>query len=119
MPRATTPFLAVLVAVWAMTGTAQAAGSSGALPPPDPTAANLTPAQIQQRALNACLVTQARLMNVAQEEVRAPCSCYAQRTVRAMSRDEIASFRATGYFDDTTRAKALGFIDTCKLRRPI
>ncbi len=87
-------------------------------PPPDPTAANLTPAQIQTRAQDACLITQAKLMNVTREDVRGPCACYAQRTVRSMSKTELANFRATGYFDDATRQKALGFIDQCKLKRP-
>ncbi len=97
---------------------ATAAFGAALPPPPDPSAANLTPAQIQTRALDACLITQAKLMGVTREELRRPCTCYAQRTVKAMSPAEIANFRATGYFDDATRQKALGFIDQCKLKRP-
>jgi hypothetical protein len=36
-----------------------------------------------------------------------------------MGNDEVAAFRATGYFSDATRVKALGFVDSCKLKRPI
>lgn len=97
---------------------AQAAGTTAPLPPPDPTAANLTRPQIQERALRACLLLQARLMSRPAEELRAPCQCYARGTVRAMSNDDVAAFRATGYFNDVTREKALGFIDSCKLKRP-
>lgn len=101
-----------------MTGTALAAGSIGALPPNDPTAINLTKPQIQKRAYDACLITQARLMRRPSEELRNPCNCYARGTVRAMGKDEVAAFRATGYFSDATRVKALGFVDSCKLIRP-
>ncbi|KPF67122.1 hypothetical protein IP69_14025 [Bosea sp. AAP35] len=98
---------------------AQAASGPSALPPPDPTAKNLTPYMIQLRAFDACLVTQSRLMGTTREAVHTPCSCYAKGTVSAMTRDEIQAFRDTGYFNDSARAKGLGFVDRCKLRRPI
>jgi hypothetical protein len=102
-----------------LTGLALAAGSAP-LPPPDPTAKNLSPSQIQQRALNACVRTQGPLMTgVGPSELRNRCSCYARGTVRGMSKAEIQDFRDTGYFNDTTRAKALAQIDKCGLRRPI
>jgi hypothetical protein len=98
---------------------AHAASGSSALPPPDPTAKNLSPYQIQLRAFDACLVTQSRLMSTTREAVHTPCSCYAKGTVNAMTKDEIQAFRDTGYFNDSARAKGLGFIDQCKLKRPI
>ena len=97
---------------------AYAASSSTALPPPDPTAKNLSPYRIQLRAFDACLITQSRLMNTTQEAVHSPCSCYAKGTVNAMTKDEIQAFRDTGYFNDSAREKGLGFIDQCKLKRP-
>lgn len=98
---------------------AQAASSQAPLPPPDPTAKNLSPYRIQLRAFDACLVTQSRLMGTTREAVHSACSCYAKGTVGSMTKAEIQAFRDTGYFDDSTRAKALGFIDSCRLRRPI
>jgi len=95
-----------------------AASSSTALPPPDPTAKNLTPYMIQLRAFDACLVTQSQLLGTTREAVHTPCSCYAKGTVNAMSKDEIQAFRDTGYFNDTAREKGLRFIDQCKLKRP-
>jgi len=89
------------------------------LPPPDPTAAKLSPSQIGRRAYDACLITQARLQSLTREEVRGPCRCYADKTVAGMTRTEIAAFRETGYFDDSARAKALLALDECKLKRPI
>ncbi|MGL4728178.1 MAG: hypothetical protein ACRCWO_05440 [Bosea sp. (in: a-proteobacteria)] len=107
------------VMFFGLTSLALAAGSAP-LPPPDPTAKNLSPAQIQQRALNACVRTQGPLLTgVGPSDIRNRCSCYARGTVRAMSRPEIQAFRDTGYFNDTTRAKALAQIDSCGLRRPI
>jgi hypothetical protein len=98
--------------------TALAAAGPAPLPPPDPTAKNLTPYMIQLRAFDACQHNQARLMNTTREAVHTPCSCYAKGTVNAMSKAEIEAFRETGYFNDTAREKALTFIDRCGLRRP-
>jgi len=98
---------------------AHAASGGSALPPPDPTAKNLTPYMIQLRAFDACLVTQSRLMGTTREAVHSPCSCYAKGTINAMTKDEIQAFRDTGYFNDSARAKGLAFIDRCRLQRPI
>ena len=97
---------------------AYAASSSTTLPPPDPTAKNLTPYMIQLRAFDACLVTQSQLLGTTREAVHTPCSCYAKGTVAAMTKDEIQAFRDTGYFNDSARQKGLQFIDQCKLKRP-
>lgn len=97
---------------------AHAASSSAPLPPPDPTARNLTPYMIQLRAFDACLYNQARLLKTTREAVHSPCSCYAKGTVNSMTKDEIQAFRETGYFNDSARAKGLEFIDRCKLKRP-
>jgi hypothetical protein len=112
-------FAAKTICVWmAMTGFAMAAAGPAPLPPPDPTAKNLSPYRIQLRAFDACLVTQSRLQNTTKEDVHIPCSCYAKGTVRAMTKGEIQAFRDTGYFNDSARDKALGFVDKCKLKRP-
>jgi hypothetical protein len=111
----------VMVAVLATAmsvSVAFAAGGSAPLPPPDPTAKGLSPYRIQLRAFDACQHNQARLMNTTREAVHTPCSCYAKGTVNAMSKAEIEAFRETGYFNDTAREKALGFIDKCGLKRP-
>ena len=97
---------------------ALAAGSTSSLPPPDPTAKNLTPYMIQLRAFDACLVTQSQLMSTTREAVHTPCSCYAKGTVNAMTKDELQAFRDTGYFNDSAREKGYDFIDRCKLKRP-
>ncbi|MFA6968431.1 hypothetical protein [Bosea sp. (in: a-proteobacteria)] len=98
---------------------AYAASGTSALPPPDPTAKNLTPYMIQLRAFDACLHTQSQLLKTTREAVHTPCSCYAKGTVTAMTKDEIQAFRDTGYFNDSAREKGLGFIDQCKLKRPL
>lgn len=111
----------VWAAGWSLLMSAQAAmaaGSTSALPPPDPTAKNLTRYMIQLRAFDACLITQSRLMNTTREAVHTPCSCYAKGTVNAMTKDEIQAFRDTGYFNDSAREKGYDFIDRCKLKRP-
>jgi hypothetical protein len=109
-----------MVAVLVALGVTSAFGAAGPapLPPPDPTAKNLSPYRIQLRAFDACLVTQSRLQGKTREAVHTPCSCYAKGTVNAMSKAEIQAFRDTGYFNDSARDKALGFVDQCKLTRP-
>lgn len=97
---------------------ALAAAGQAPLPPPDPTAKNLTPYMIQLRAFDACQHNQSRLMNTTREAVHTPCSCYAKGAVNAMTKAEIAAFRETGYFNDSARDKALTFIDKCGLKRP-
>jgi hypothetical protein len=97
---------------------ALAGASSQNLPPPDPTAKNLTPYMISLRAFDACLIVQSRLQSTTREAVHTPCSCYAKLTVKNMSKEELDAFRDTGYFNDTARQKALEALDTCKLPRP-
>lgn len=108
-----------IVIAWGV-GMAAAFGAAGPapLPPPDPTAKSLTPYMIKLRAFDACLVTQSRLQGTTREAVHSPCSCYASGTVDAMSKQELAAFRETGYFNDSAREKGLKFIEKCKLKRP-
>lgn len=110
--------LALLPLLFALSGPALAASGSGFLPEPDPALRNATPAQIRDRAEEACIVLQADLMDVPQEIVREPCRCYARRTVSRMSKEELDEFRRTSVFNATARQKALESLDTCKLKRP-
>lgn len=98
---------------------AHAAAGLGPLPPPDPKTKNMSRAQIQARALDACLISQSRLQQTTREAVGPACRCYASGTVRAMTNTEIQAFRDTSVFNETTREKALAQIDACKLVRPI
>ncbi len=65
----------------------------------------------------ACTVVQARMQNTAETSLERPCGCYAKATLRSLDASEIEAYRATGYFNDSARAKALGAIDSCKLQR--
>ncbi len=95
-----------------------AAAGPAPLPEPDPRTRNMSRYQIQLRTFDACLVVQSRLQSTTREAVHSPCSCYATRTVNSMTRDEIRFFQERSVFNDTTREKALGFIDQCRLQRP-
>jgi hypothetical protein len=100
-------------------GPALAGASSQNIPPPiDPSARDLTPYMISLRAFDACLIVQSRLQKTTREAVHTPCSCYAKLTIKTMSKEELDAFRATGYFNDTARQKALVALDSCKLPRP-
>ena len=86
---------------------------------PDPALRSASRNDLTGRVAHACAVTQSRLQKVEEGAVQAPCGCYAQRTLRTLDREEIASYRSTGYFNDTAKAKALDALDSCKLPRPV
>ena len=86
---------------------------------PDPGLRTDTPRQLQARIQRACGVTQARVQNAsARGGVERGCGCYATRVMRSLDAGEVASYRATGMFNETARAKAFAAIDQCGLQRP-
>jgi hypothetical protein len=86
---------------------------------PDPALQRASRTELEARIRKACTITQARLQNVSETALSSPCGCYASRTFRSMSQDEVQAYRDTGVFNDNARAKALAAIDSCKLQRPI
>ena len=86
---------------------------------PDPALKTASKSNLTGRVRHACAVTQAKLQKVEEAALAAPCGCYADRTLAALDKDEIASYRSTGYFNDSARTKALTALDSCKLPRPV
>jgi hypothetical protein len=86
---------------------------------PDPALQRASRTELEARVRKACTVTQARLQNVAETSVSSPCGCYASKTLRSLSQDEVQAYRDTGVFNEGARGKALAAIDSCKLQRPI
>jgi hypothetical protein len=86
---------------------------------PDPALQTASLANLQDRVRFTCVRVQADLQNVSGEKVSAGCSCYARRTIRALDKAELASYRDTGLFNASAREKALKAIDACKLKRPV
>ncbi|TNC12037.1 hypothetical protein FF100_17510 [Methylobacterium terricola] len=108
--------------VLALGATAALAGASSSqleAYQPDPSLRTAPKSDLEARVRRACTVVQARLQNSAETSVERPCGCYAKATLRALDASEIEAYRATGYFNDSARAKALGAIDSCKLQRPV
>ncbi|GEP00940.1 hypothetical protein [Methylobacterium haplocladii] len=85
---------------------------------PDPALKTASKSNLKGRVSHACVVTQARFQKVAEASVEQPCGCYADRTLSSLDGGEIQSYRATGYFNDSAKAKALNALDSCKLPRP-
>lgn len=104
----------------ALSATSALAGANpGSVAPAiDPTARSLTVPQIRDRAAMACRTQQARLTSRPESTFAAPCTCYARRTVEGMSPQDVVEFRATGFFNDGTRARALDNLTNCGLARP-
>jgi hypothetical protein len=86
---------------------------------PDPGLKTANRGEIESRIRRACNITQAKLQGTSTAAVNGPCGCYASRTLRALDDGELEAYRATGYFNDSARAKAIGAIDACKLKRPV
>ncbi|EIM28479.1 hypothetical protein [Microvirga lotononidis] len=86
---------------------------------PDPALKTESVSQLRARVSQACAITQARLQSgVSEASLNRSCDCYAGRTMRSLSADELQGYRDTGVFNETARAKALSALDACKLQRP-
>ncbi|NBJ09922.1 hypothetical protein [Microvirga arsenatis] len=86
---------------------------------PDPALKTESIGQLRARVSQACTVIQARLQSEASEaSLSRACECYAGRTMRSLSPDEVQAYRDTGVFNDSARQKALAALDACKLPRP-
>lgn len=86
---------------------------------PDPALKTASTGNLTGRVSHACTVTQSRLQSVPEASLARPCGCYARQTLASLDAAEIASYRTTGYFNDSARAKALAALDSCKLPRPV
>ena len=86
---------------------------------PDPALKTESVSQLRARVSQACAVTQAKLQSEASEtSLNRACDCYAGRTMRSLSAEEVQAYRDTGVFNDTARGKALAALDACRLPRP-
>lgn len=105
----------------ALTATAALAGASNTPTnyQPDPALQNASRTELEARIRKACTVTQAKTQNVSESTVSGPCGCYARSTLASLDAAELQSYRSTGVFNDTARAKALAAIDACRLQRPV
>ncbi|GJD96526.1 hypothetical protein [Methylobacterium iners] len=86
---------------------------------PDPALKTASTNNLTARVRRSCAVIQARQQSVSEESLSRPCGCYAQKTLASLDQAEIQSYRTTGYFNDSARAKALAALDSCKLPRPV
>ncbi|GJD46866.1 hypothetical protein AFCDBAGC_4751 [Methylobacterium cerastii] len=113
-----------LIAAGLLSLAATAALASGSSAPfeqyqPDPALRTAPKANLEGRVRHACAVVQARLTSAPEASLERPCGCYAKQTMRSLDESEIEAYRATGYFNDSARAKALNALDACKLQRPV
>ncbi|MCG7394509.1 hypothetical protein MHY87_16515 [Microvirga sp. ACRRW] len=110
--------LTVAALTFSATAALAAASNTPTLYTPDPALKTATMADLRARVSQACSITQAKMQNVAESSLSGKCGCYAGRTMRSLSADEVQAYRDTGVFNDSAREKALAAIDACKLQRP-
>jgi predicted transglutaminase-like cysteine proteinase len=117
-----TSVIRAMLAAVALTASVTAAFASASTTPtmyqPDPALKTESMAELTNRVRKSCAVTQAKLQSADELSFGRKCDCYAGRTLRALSNDEVQAYRDTGVFNETARAKALTSIDSCKLQRP-
>ena len=114
--------LLIATGLFALGATAALAGGSSApfqQYEPDPALKTASKTNLEGRVRHACTVVQARITSAPEASLERPCGCYARQTLRNLDASEIEAYRATGYFNDTARAKALSALDSCKLQRPV
>jgi hypothetical protein len=103
-----------------LTTSAFAAGSSAPFGyTPDPALKTADKGELESRIRRSCASTQAKVQNVSASSVERPCGCYASRVLGALDDSELNAYRGTGVFNESARTKALGAIDSCKLKRPV
>jgi len=110
--------LAAAAIAAASTGAFAAASNMPTNYQPDPALKTASMGELRSRVSQACSATQAKLQDVSEGAVSGKCGCYAGRTMRALSADEVQAYRDTGVFNDTARDKALKALDACNLARP-
>ncbi len=110
--------LAAAAIVTGATGAFAAASNTPTMYQPDPALKTASVSELRTRVSQACAVTQAKLQNASETSLSRKCDCYAGRTMRSMSADEVQAYRDTGVFNEAARGKALAAIDSCKLQRP-
>lgn len=76
---------------------------------------NATPDQLRTHVLDTCVIQQWNVTTSQTDEYASRCGCYASRIVKAMTPDELSSFRTSGVFNETTRPKAQEARAACKL----
>jgi hypothetical protein len=117
-----TSILRVLLTALAIaTGSAAAFAAASNTPTmyqPDPALKTASVSELRERVSQACSIIQAKMQGVTEISLSRKCDCYAGRTMRSLSADEVQAYRDTGVFNDTARQKALTAIDSCRLQRP-
>lgn len=111
----------VVVGVALVAGAPAALAAASNMPTnyqPDPALKTASMGELRARVRQACAVVQARMQQVSEDTVSGKCGCYATRTMRTLSRDEVQAYRDTGVFDAGARQKALEALDICGLQRP-
>jgi hypothetical protein len=111
-----------LLAAAALTASATAALAAASNTPtlyqPDPALKTASISELRSRVSQACAIIQAKQQNASEASFASRCGCYAGRTMRSLSADEVQAYRDTGVFNDSAREKALAALDACKLQRP-
>ncbi|WP_230531088.1 hypothetical protein [Microvirga roseola] len=118
MPSILRTLVAAAFTLAGATAAYAAASNTPTLYQPDPALKTASIPELQEKVRQICAIGQARIQQVSEFSLAKKCDCYAGRTLRAMSAEEVQAYRDTGVFNDSAREKALKAIDSCKLVRP-
>lgn len=85
---------------------------------PDATAKSMDRNGIRDAAKDYCVRRVVKENNMSMEQATTGCTCYANRTVSQMSRQDITDFRDKGYFNENTSKRALLALELCNVPKP-
>ena len=83
---------------------------------PDPALKSASPAQLKAKVVSACVMSQRAKSSLTTGELQSKCGCYATGAFKAMGKDDIAFYRANGYFSDASRPGAQKALNACGLQ---
>ncbi len=119
MFRFSRPVLAGIAVAFIASGAFAASSSAPIGYTPDPALKTASMTDLTKRVQKACINTQARVQEGAESTFMRPCGCYATKTLKEFSPEELQAYRDTGVFNASARDKALWAIDECGLKRPL
>jgi len=119
MSRFLRPVLGGILASFIATSAFASASSVPTGFTPDPALKTASMTDLAKRIQAACAATQSQLQGGSKQSFQRACGCYASKSLKEFSSEEIQEYRDTGIFNVSARGKALGAIDACGLKRPI
>jgi hypothetical protein len=85
---------------------------------PDASAKSMDRTAIRDASKDFCVRRLVKENGMTIDSATPGCTCYANRTTSQMSKQDVNDFREKGYFNESTRNRALLALDLCNVPKP-